>query len=1255
MAEITSIDIPPDPEKPVTLVVDTSNAEDGGELDVVVQQSDFDLKDPDLQVLEVQEKKYSVVFKPPKSGLYSVMIKYKDQNVSGSPLQLNLSLPNAKQVNLTKPPTGKIRAGQSIEIWFDSFLAGRGTFTATCKGGEVGEIPVDITRQDITSTHKVTFLPPQEDEYNLSVSYSGVPVKGSPYKIDLIPVRASLVKCSEPMFPEGKSGPVEMDVCTEGSGNAQLTATCGGSGNDNIPISIDEVSKNNYHLKLEPTKDDMLTLTVKYGGKDVPGSPFLINVTKSEPSSVEEPVEAVVSSKEQDLFSAAPDKVKFGDLHVPEVFGANSKVWINADCSEAGQGTLTAECIGQNEEGSIHVSVEKIEPDGNYQIKFIPEVPDIYTLTIFFGDKLVPGGTFEINLLPKSNAKLVHHLGTFIPDDIGEPVVLKFDASKAGQGTMRGRVNGVSQAGLVVSRVDLIDEENKIYHLLFIPDGADTYNVDMYWCDESIPGSPIYVKIIYPAQVTLSDPVNPQVYHPVTVSANTREAGPGDLTASCSGRDSGPIDTEIIQDGDTPTEYNVYFHPIVADLYVLRVYFSGIEVKQSPIQVDIQPIPPSLPPQPSPTLLEPEPVTEYNNVVPQKEVWKTYDLGGKSSDVEDTSNKKPDLVVPTKLEMFIGQPLTLLIEDIEGEIDDLKASASGEKTGETSIVTSPTENKGSYRVEFQPTEPDTYTIDILLFNSHIPGSPYIIEYREEPVQIKSPDFEHEVIPGHPIIKPYLIQYLYQQDDMKDVLAYALHDDTCTRHILRTRKENDGKTLLVFYPQKTGLHFIHIKQGQKEIRGSPFKVEIVDSSASACTIIDVPEKSYLDEIVAVQIDASKAGAGDLNILATVPTGGKGTIFNHSDNDCGIYTIRFTPKVVGRHKIDVKWAGVTVHNSPIIIDVLQLTDEVRQARDAASRVTVLEEGKDTFRAKLLHSNGAQFYVKTDKAGQGQLTLKSQGPANSKINIYKQNSGLYECKVKPIVSGKYDITILWNDIPIPNNPFQLDFTADKTYIINNLDLESKHFILHQPCEFRVNCGENEGTLQVMASPMESAIVDVSLLKDNIYLVKIIPQVQGNHELSLKFAGRHVLLSPYHVQFEAPNKPMVDGKIQRLSSLNFPICSTSPDVTDDTMAIISDSDTIKVKANGPGLQEGIIGQEGNFTIDTTSVGEGKLEISIEGSKGTFKTRLRRHPDDDRILLGRYDPTHIGEYTINILWCERHVEGSPFVVSIKAQEQNSG
>ncbi len=1290
MAKLVDVEIPPDLDKPVTLSISTTGSSEDEELEITVK-SDVELEMPDIKITNGDKLK-KIDFKPPVPDKYTLTIKQGDKEISDSPIDLNLSLPKAKNVALLQPPSGKIIAGQSINILFDTFPGGRGELTGSCKGITIDDVPVFISRQGITSKHMVTFLPTQEDEYNLEILYSGKPIKGSPFKIDLIPVNASLVKCVLQSIPMSEIGPIEMDICTEGAGNAKLKAKCVGDNCGQLPVDIVDVSKNNYHLKLNPTAPDIFTLSIKYGGKSAQDSPFMINtfprdaskVEVEEPDSVEVgkaayfkantsfagtgylsakvsgekagtlPVEVTEDTPAQykvKLIPEIPDiytveimwagesvekspfivdldrikRVKIGDLHVPSCPGTEENVWIEVDASMTGKTSgniVTAECIGQNEEGSIPVTVEK---DGSekYKIEFNPKYADIYTLSLFFEDQLIPGGVLEINLLPKSNSKMVRHLDTFVPEDNDEPVIMRFDASQAGEGEMRARVNGTSQAGQVISRVELIDEAKKEYQLLFIPEGADTYNVDVYWCDESIPGSPIYVKVVYPNDVLVMEPVDPQVLHPIKVGVNTQYAGPGDLTALCSGEKMGEIATEITQDASDTMKYDIFFHPVEPDLYSLKIFFSDVEIKKSPVEVDLR---------------SPDPVSETFDSILLDSPEIDIDLPGGDENEEDDEEEKPSVTAPTELNMIIGQPLILVVDSVDGDAS-LTALASGEKTGEVKISINTNDQEGSFNVNFSPTIPDLYTVNVEMRGVHVPGSPFIIKY----AQAKVPD----KTPTHPITKPYLIQFIPDYS-IKDTLAYAIHDDSCIRQILKIKRGIEDKMFLVFKAQKTGLHFIHIKQGNKELRGSPFRLKILPCDPDACKAIVIPEKAYVGEQAILKIDTSKAGTSDMHVVATVPVGGKGTQYSYSDNGVGIFTIMFTPKIAGRHKLGVKWGGIPIPGSPFPMNVYKVTDQVKEARDAASRVYVMSLSLGVFKMKLNHTEGTFFDIGTEKAGRGILSIKANGPGNANINVLNSNT-TYRCKVYPTISGKYDITILWNGVPIPGHPYQLDFTGETTYIINDLNLENESFILDQPSEFKVNCGRKEGVLDVLTTPFDCATVNITPLEvnGNVYSIKIVPKLVGNHEIALMFAGKHVMQSPYRVQFESPNKPdriIQDNTIGGIDN--------QPNLdhygTDSTGE--SNSEAAKVTAFGPGLQGGVIGQEGNFIVKMAGVGEGKLEVGVHGPKGTFQVQLRRHPVEEHIILVRYDPTHIGEYTIDILWCKEPIEGSPYTVDIKAQ-----
>ena len=1174
MAVLADITLPPELDKPVTLVIDASSTEGDGELDVEVFKGDdkvenalkFDCKDAVL-------KKHNVVFTPPNPDEYRVVLRYAGTEIKGSPLNLNLSKPKAKKVILTQPPIGKIRAGQSLYLLFDTYPGGRGELTASCQGEMMEDIPVLVTREGITMVHKVTFLPPQEDEYSLSVFYSGKMLKGAPYKIDLIPVNPNKVQCSKPIIPEGK-GPIEMYVSTEGAGNAPLKASCVGEKCGKVPVDIETVSKTNFHLKLEQPKRDKFSLSVLYGGKKVRGSPFIIDT------------------------ASHPEAVKLGELQVPEEVGADQEVSIELDCSGAGPGDVTASCEGQNKGGPIEVTVDDCT-SRKFVVRFTPKHPDVFVLTLSYDDQLIPGGNFDINLLPKKDAKLVKHLGTFIPDDRSEAVVLTFDAREAGKGELRARVNGAFLAGSLFSEARLTNETEKEYEVSFVPTSADTYNVDVYWSDVPIPASPVCVKVVYPSEVLVTEPIEPELASHIKAAVDTKFAGPGTLSVKTTGTETGVMDTEILQNEVDNTKYIVGFRPVVADLYTMNFYFDNIEVAQSPVVIDLQ--------------REPTPV-------------------------------------PTELEMTIGRPITLNMTDMDGDYE-LTALASGKNHGEVPVSITQNED-GSSEVVFDPSEPDVYTIDVRYGRAHVPGSPFVITCR---VAVPPP-------PTHPITKPYLIQYV-PEDNVREVTAYAIHDNTCSRVPLKVRKKKD-KTLLALDAEKIGLHYIHISHGGKEIRGSPFKLAIVPSDPPACRVVDVPEVSYVGEEVIVKVDSSKAGSGDMHVIASVPLGGGKTVFSHKETSLGEFDIKFTPIVPGRHILHVKWADEVIPESPIAVFVSEVTPQVEQNRDAASRVVV--KNRSIFEEVLSHLNKVTFQVLTAKAGQGKLTVKAKGPGNANISIVKSGNGVYLCSVQPATSGRYHLNILWDQIPIHGHPYKLDFTAEKTYIIGDLDLEVEKLLINVPSEFRVDCSQEQGELEILPDPANCAEINItpSRGKAREYAVEIVPRQVGNHEISIKFAGKHILRSPFHIQVESSERAANEGQedtklpLQRLSGLDFPL-----DLTDSVLeapptssggeleGVTTPSTDTKVSAFGPGLEGGVIGQEGNFTIKTDKAGHGKLDLSIHGARGTFQTSLRHHPDCERTLLARYDPTNIGQYTIDILWLDEHIEGSPFVVDIKAQE----
>lgn len=122
------------------------------------------------------------------------------------------------------------------------------------------------------------------------------------------------------------------------------------------------------------------------------------------------------------------------------------------------------------------------------------------------------------------------------------------------------------------------------------------------------------------------------------------------------------------------------------------------------------------------------------------------------------------------------------------------------------------------------------------------------------------------------------------------------------------------------------------------------------------------------------------------------------------------------------------------------------------------------------------------------------------------------------------------------------------------------------------------------------------------------------GPHQVHVSFAGKNVPKSPFVVEAYKPAEPVPIG------------------------------DPGKVKAYGPGLTGGIANVPAEFTIDTRAAGPGGLGLTIEGP---MEAKIECFDRGDGTCTVRYYPVEPGTYSINILFADKPIPGSPFKANI--------
>ncbi|XP_014117404.1 PREDICTED: filamin-C isoform X1 [Pseudopodoces humilis] len=1163
----------------------------------------------------------AVEYVPFTPGDYDVNITFGGHPIPGSPFRVRVrDAVDASKVTCSGPglgPSVRARLPQSFTV--DVSAAGHAALEVTLLGPTGLPEPVEI-RDNGDGTHKVTYTPATDGPYTVSVKYGGQEVPRSPFKVTALPTHdASKVRASGPGLSAGgipASLPVEFTIDARDAGEGLLTVQILDPEGQPKKASIRDNGDGTYTVSYVPDVPGRYTSTVKYGGDEIPASPFRVLAV---PSGDASKCLVTVSIGGHGLGACLGPTIQIGEETV-----------ITVDAKAAGQGKVT--CKVSTPDGA-ELDVDVVENhDGTFDIFYTAPEPGKYVITIRFGGEHVPNSPFHVMATEEPPAT-TENLRPF-------NLVIPFTVQK---GEITGEVRMPSGK---TARPNITDNKDGTVTVHYAPSEKGLHEMDIRYDGNHIPGSPLqfYVDAINPRHVSAYGPglSHGMVNKPCTFTIVTKDAGEGGLSLAVEGPSKAEITCQDNKDGTCTVSYL----PTAPGDYSIIVRFDDKHIPGSPFTAKI--------------------TGDDSMRTSQLNVGTSTDVSLKIAETDlsllaatiraPSGNEEPCLLkrlpnrhigisfTPKEVGEHVvsvrksGQhvtnsPFKILVGQSEiGDAGRVKVWGQGLLEGHTFEVAEfivdtrsagygglglsiegPSKvdincedmEDGTCKVTYCPTEPGNYIINIKFADKHVPGSPFTVKVTGEG-RIKESITRRRQAPSIATVGSTCdlnlkipgnwFQMVSAQERLTRTFTRSSHTYTRTERteISKTRGGETTREVHVEESTRVGGAFPRAPP-------EPFGAFGAFGTREGIGAFAAPARTHEGEASAQELSAQVLSPSGQRREAEVVPGG-----------AGVYSVRFVPQETGAHTVSVKFRGQHVPGSPFQFTVGPLGE------GGAHKVRAGGTGLQ----RAVAGTPAEFSIWTREAGAGGLSIAVEGPSKAEISFEDRKDG--SCGVSYLVQepGDYEVSIKFNEEHIPDSPFIVPVAShsDDARRLTVTSLQET-VAVNQPASFAVQLNGARGVIDAKVHTPAGVVEEcyVSELDSDRYALGFLPRENGVHSIDLRFNGRHVPGSPFNIR-----------------------------VGEQSQA----GDPGLVTAFGPGLEGGRTGVPSEFLVQTANAGAGALAVTIDGPS-KVELDCTEVPEGHRVT---YTPMAPGNYLISIKYGgPHHIVGSPFKAKVTGPRLSGG
>uniref|UniRef100_A0A8B9VP85 Filamin B n=1 Tax=Anas zonorhyncha TaxID=75864 RepID=A0A8B9VP85_9AVES len=1162
---------------PQSFTVDTSKA-GVAPLEVVVA-GPRGIVEP-VNVVDNGDSTHTVVYTPTLEGPYMISVKYADEEIPRSPFKVKV-LPtyDASKVTASGPGLSSygIPASLPVEFAVDAKDAGQGLLTVQITDQEGKPKRVDI-HDNKDGTYTVTYVPDKTGRYTIGVKYGGDDIPSSPYRIRASPAGdASKCLATGPgIAPTVKTGEeVGFVVDAKSAGKGKVTCTVLTPDGTEAEADVVENEDGTYDIFYTAAKPGTYVIYVRFGGVDIPNSPFTVMVSQLCSTSTSRSDSCFHVLFSDRLTACVIFKVFISEVHMPS-------------------GKTDTPDIVDNKDGTVTV-------------RYAPTEVGLHEMHIKYMGKHIPGDPLQFYVnYPNSGSVSAYGPG-LIYGVANKPATFTIVTEDAGEGGLDLAIEGPSKA-----EISCIDNKDGTCTVTYLPTLPGNYSILVKYNDKHIPGSPFTAKITDDnrrrSQVKLGSAAD--------FLLDITETDLSLLTASIkapSGRDEPCLLKRL------PNNHiGISFIPREVGEHLVSIKKNGSHVPNSPVTI----------------------------MVVQSEIGdaRRARVFGRGL-VEGRTFEMCDFIVDTRDAGYGG--ISLAVEGpskVDIQTEDLE--------------------DGTCKVSYFPTVPGVYIVSTKFADEHIPGSPFTVKISGEgrvkesitrtrrapsvatvgsicDLNLKIPG---KVQPSTYYPAPLSLSCAFcilflSEIDCADMTAQVTSPSG--RNFDAEIAEVDKNTYCVrFVPQEMGVHTVDVKYRGRPVQGSPFQFTVGPLGEGGAHKVRAGgpglERGETGIPAEFSIWTREAGAGGLSIAVEGPSKAEIAFEDHKDGSCGVSYIVQEP---GNYEVSIKFNDEHIPESPYLVPVIAPSDDARRLT-----VTSLQSG-------LKVNQPASFAIRLNGA-KGKIDAKVHSPSGAveECHVSELEPDKYAVRFIPHENGIHSIDVKFNGSHVVGSPFKVRVgepgQAGNPALVTAYGPGLESGTTGLQSEFFINTTKaGPGTLSVTIEGPSKVKMDCQETPEG-YKVMYTPMAPGNYLIGVKYGGpNHIVGSPFKAKVTG-QRLVSPGSANETSSIMVESVTRSSTETCYSAIPKSTSDASKVVSRGAGLSKAFVGQKSSFSVDCSKAGSNMLLVGVHGPTIPCEEVSIKH-------LGshQYNVTYVvkerGDYVLAVKWGDEHIPGSPFHITV--------